>query len=451
MRVELPKEVKRIIDMLHNHGHEAYAVGGAVRDAILGREPKDWDITTNAFPQEIKSIFNKTIDTGIEHGTVTVLMGKVGYEVTTYRIDGEYFDSRHPSSVEFTGNLREDLLRRDFTINAMAYNDLEGLVDEFGGLSDLRNGVIRCVGNARERFSEDALRMLRAVRFSAQLGFKIDNETKEAIEELAPSIVNISSERIRDELLKTIESDNPKHILDLYNLGLTKYILPEFDEMMKCDQNSKHHMYSVGMHTVISMENVPSNRVLRLTMLLHDTGKPKTKTTDQEGYNHFYGHQVESAGIANNVLRRLKMDNATRKKVVRLVRYHDERPKLDEKKVRHKIVDIGIEAFPDLFAVNRADTLAQSEYKREEKLAYIDEFERIYNSIIEKKQALCIGDLKITGSELIKMGLNEGPLVGKVLKELFEEVLNNPDKNTKEYLRGRAGKLIRKYGENNEC
>ncbi len=451
MRVELPKEVKRIIDMLHNHGHEAYAVGGAVRDAILGREPKDWDITTNAFPQEIKSIFNKTIDTGIEHGTVTVLMGKVGYEVTTYRIDGEYFDSRHPSSVEFTGNLKEDLLRRDFTINAMAYNDSEGLVDEFGGLSDLRNGVIRCVGNARERFTEDALRMLRAVRFSAQLGFSVDDETKEAIEELAPSIVNISSERIRDELLKTIESDNPRHILELYNLGLTKYILPEFDEMMKCEQNSKHHMYSVGMHTVISMENVPSNRVLRLTMLLHDTGKPKSKTTDKEGYNHFYGHPVESARIANDVLRRLKMDNATRKKVVRLVRYHDERPKLEEKKVRHKIVDIGIGAFPDLFAVNRADTLAQSEYKREEKLAYIDGFEAIYNSIIEKNQALCIGDLKITGSDLIKMGLKEGPLVGKVLKELFDEVLNNPEKNNKEYLRDRAGKLIRKHGENNEC
>lgn len=451
MRIELPKEVKRIIDMLHNHGHEAYAVGGAVRDAILGREPKDWDVTTNAFPSEIKSIFNKTIDTGIEHGTVTVLIGKVGYEVTTYRIDGEYFDSRHPSSVEFTSNIKEDLLRRDFTINAMAYNDKEGLIDEFGGLSDLKSGIIKCVGNARERFNEDALRMLRAIRFSAQLGFEVDEETKKAIEELAPSIVNISSERIRDELLKTIESDNPRHILDLYNLGLTKYILPEFDEMLECEQNSKHHMYSVGMHTVVSMENVPSNRVLRLAMLLHDTGKPHKKTTDNEGYNHFYGHPVESARIAKDVLRRLKMDNATIKKVVRLVRYHDERPKLEEKKIRHKIVDIGVEAFPDLFTVNRADTLAQSEYKRAEKLAYIDEFEKIYNGIIEKKQALSIGEIEITGGDLISMGLKEGPLVGKVLKELFEEVLNNPEKNTQEYLRDRAGKLIRKYGENNEC
>lgn len=447
MRIELPKEVKKIIYMLQNHGHEAYAVGGAVRDAILGRVPGDWDITTDAFPDEIKSIFNKTIDTGIEHGTVTVLMGGTGYEVTTYRIDGEYFDSRHPASVEFTSNLKEDLLRRDFTINAMAYNDTEGLVDEFGGLKDLELGIIRCVGDARERFSEDALRMLRAVRFSAQLDFSVDEDTKEAIKELSSTIKNISSERIRDELLKTIESDNPRHIIGLFNLGLTKYILPEFDEMMACKQNSKHHMYNVGEHTVVSMENVPSNRVLRLTMLLHDTGKPHKKTVDDEGYNHFYGHPVESAKIANGVLRRLKMDNATRKKVVRLVRYHDERPDLKEKTVRHKIVEIGIEAFPDIFSVNRADTLAQSEYMREEKLAYIDEFEKMYNHIIEEKQALSIGELKITGKDLITMGLKEGPLVGSVLKELFEDVLNEPEHNNEDYLNKRAIKIIAKHGE----
>ncbi len=447
MRIELPKEVKRIIDMLHNHGHEAYAVGGAVRDAILGRKPGDWDITTDAFPSEIKSIFKKTVDTGIEHGTVTVLMGGKGYEVTTYRIDGEYYDSRHPSSVEFTGNLREDLLRRDFTINAMAYNDTDGLIDEFGGLDDIKIGIIRCVGNARERFSEDALRMLRAIRFSAQLGFEVDEDTQNAIRELASTIQNISSERIRDELLKTIESDNPRHVIELYNLGLTKYVLPEFDEMIRCEQNSKHHIYNVGEHTVISMENVPPNRVLRLTMLLHDTGKPIKKTMDDKGYNHFYGHPVESARIANNVLRRLKMDNATRKKVVRLVRYHDERPALDEKVIRHKIVEIGIEAFPDIFTVNRADTLAQSEYMREEKLSYINEYEKIYNHIIEEKQALSIRELEITGSDLVKMGLKEGPLIGEVLKELFEDVLNYPQHNSKDYLYKRAEKLIDKYGE----
>lgn len=444
MKIELPKEVQKIINILQDHGHDAYAVGGAVRDAILGRAPEDWDITTDAFPDEIKSVFKKTIDTGIEHGTVTVLMGGKGFEVTTYRIDGEYLDSRHPKDVEFTSNLTEDLLRRDFTINAMAYNDSKGLVDEYNGLGDIDKGIIRCVGNPKERFTEDALRMLRAVRFSAQLGFDIDEDTRNAIKELAPTIVNISSERIRDELLKLIESDNPSHIRLLYELGLTKHVLPEFDAMMQCEQNSKHHMYSVGEHTIISMENVPPKRVIRLAMLLHDTGKPETKTIGKDGYNHFYGHQKISADIANKVLRRLKMDNDTRNKVVRLVRYHDERPKLDEIRVRHKIVEIGLDAFPDLFTVNRGDTLAQSDYQREEKLKYIDDFEAVYNHIIEKGHALRIADLKITGKDLIDMGLKEGPNIGKVLQELFEDVLNEPNHNTEEYLRERAAIIIDK-------
>ena len=450
MKIKLPKAVQTIIKLLNEHGHEAYAVGGAVRDAVLGRVPKDWDVTTDALPLEIKSIFNKTVDTGIQHGTVTVLMGGSGYEVTTYRIDGEYEDSRHPKDVTFTRNLTEDLKRRDFTVNAMAYNDSDGLIDEFDGAKDLEEGIIRTVGSAKERFSEDALRMLRAVRFSAQLGFSIEESTKEAIIELAPTIQNISAERIRDELLKLIESSNPQKITDLYNLGLTKYILPEFDKMMECEQNSKHHMYSVGEHTVVSMGNVPSDRVYRLTMLLHDSGKPDCKTLGEDGYHHFYNHPAVSAEIANQVLRRLKLDNNTRKKVVKLVRYHDDRPVLKKKSVRRTIAKIGIDAYPDIFTINRADTMAQSTYNREEKLKYIDEYEAIYNEIIEGKSALTIADLKISGRILMDMGIKEGPVIGATLKELLNDVIDEPSHNTEEYLRDKAKEIAGNMENNDE-
>ena len=241
----LPQDVKFIIDNLTEHGYEAYAVGGCVRDTLLSRIPGDWDITTSAKPEQVKAIFSHTIDTGIEHGTVTVMRNHVGYEVTTYRIDGEYEDARHPKEVTFTANLVEDLKRRDFTINAMAYNHQTGLVDEFDGIGDLEQKIIRCVGNPMERFSEDALRMLRAVRFSAQLGCTIEEHTKEAIRQLAPTIAKVSVERITTELVKILISDNPQEIRTAYELGLTKIFLPEFDTIMETPQNTKHHMYSV--------------------------------------------------------------------------------------------------------------------------------------------------------------------------------------------------------------
>ena len=446
MKIELPREVHNIITILQEHGHEAYAVGGAVRDAYLGRTPKDWDVTTDAKPEEIKSYFNRTVDTGIKHGTVTVLMGKCSFEVTTYRIDGEYLDSRHPQEVIFTSSLVEDLKRRDFTINAMAYNEKEGLIDEFGGVKDLEDKIIRTVGSPLDRFDEDALRMLRALRFSAQLGFSVDNETRKAISSLAPTINNISAERIRDELLKLIESDNPGHILELYNLGLTKYFLPEFDDMMACEQKSRHHSYSVGIHTVKSMEYIRAERNLRLTMLLHDMGKPSTKSLGEDGYNHFYGHPAISAEIATKVLRRLKLDNNTIRDVVRLVRSHDERPKLGKKSVRRAIVRIGEDAFPEIFEVQRADTMAQSEYKREEKLNYIDDFENVYNEIIQEKSCLKMSELKITGSDLMAMGLREGPKIGRILHKLFDEVVDDPSKNEINHLRRRASQLIDNMG-----
>ena len=241
IKIEMPQAVKEIIERLESAGYEAFAVGGCVRDAVLGRVPADWDITTSAMPEEVKGLFSRTIDTGIQHGTVTVMKDHVGYEVTTYRIDGEYEDARHPKEVSFTSNLVEDLKRRDFTINAMAYNDRVGIVDEFDGIEDLEKGIIRCVGEAKDRFGEDALRMLRAVRFSAQLGFKIDETTKEAINELAPNLEKISAERIQAELVKLLVSDHPEYLRAAYETGITAVVLPEFDDIMKQEQNDAFH------------------------------------------------------------------------------------------------------------------------------------------------------------------------------------------------------------------
>ena len=290
MKIELPKKVLFIINNLQLAGYDAFAVGGCVRDSILARKPQDWDITTSAKPEAIKEIFRRTIDTGIEHGTVTVMIGKDSYEVTTYRIDGAYEDSRHPKEVRFTNCLEEDLRRRDFTINAMAYNDDVRLVDVFGGMQDLNHHLIRCVGDPRERFSEDALRILRAVRFSAQLDFPIEPDTAKAVKELAPNLKNISAERIQTELVKLLTSPHPERIQDACELGITKVVLPEWDAMVGVKQNTIHHKYDVAEHTLHTLKHVKRDKYLRLTMLFHDMGKPAMKTTDEKGNDHFKGH-----------------------------------------------------------------------------------------------------------------------------------------------------------------
>ena len=290
MKLILPENVSRIIDTLMRAGYEAYAVGGCIRDSLLGREPKDWDITTSASPAEVKALFPKTVDTGIAHGTVTVLLNREGFEVTTYRVDGTYEDFRHPKEVTFTPDLNEDLKRRDFTINAMAYNDTHGLIDAFDGAADLDRKIVRCVGAPKERFSEDALRMMRAVRFGAQLGFTVEEQTRSAICALAPTLKKISAERIQSELVSLLMSDHPEEMRTLYETGITKVILPEFDVMMQTAQNSPHHMYTVGEHTIQSLAQIESKKTLRLAMLFHDIGKPSCKTTGEDGQDHFYGH-----------------------------------------------------------------------------------------------------------------------------------------------------------------
>ena len=434
IKILLPEKVNRIIHSIQAAGFEAYAVGGCVRDSILGRTPDDWDITTSAKPEDIKKIFRRTIDTGIEHGTVTVMLDKEGFEVTTYRIDGEYEDSRHPKEVTFTSNLREDLRRRDFTINAMAYNEEVGLVDIFGGISDIEKKTIRCVGDAKERFTEDALRMMRAVRFSAQLGYSIADSTKEAIRELAPTLQKISAERIQVELVKLVTSDHPDYLKIAYETGITAEVLPEFDLCMETEQNNPHHMYSVGEHTLHAIKNVEKNKVLRLAMLFHDMGKPKAVTTDEKGIHHFYGHNEISSEITRAVLRRLRFDNDTIYKTEKLVYFHDYRPELTDKSIRRFVTKIGKELFPMYVLVQRADILAQSNYKRDQKLQNIQKAEEIFAGIIEREECLSLKDLAVTGKDLIEMGIKPGKEIGEILNGFLEMVIENPTLNKKEIL-----------------
>ena len=450
MHITLPQPVKTIIQTLEAAGFEAFAVGGCVRDSLLHRTPEDWDITTSALPEEVKQLFRRTIDTGIQHGTVTIMIGKEGYEVTTYRIDGAYEDSRHPMDVTFTRSLTEDLRRRDFTINAMAYNDSKGLVDVFDGISDLEKGCIRAVGNPKERFGEDALRILRALRFSAQLGYEIATDTKAAIGELAPTLEKISAERIRTELVKLLVSPHPELLREAYELGVTKVFLPEFDVMMQTVQNNPHHDSTVGEHTLRSVCAIAPDRNLRLSMLLHDVGKPVCRTEDEQHIHHFHGHCDVGSNQTREILRRLKFDNETIRIVCSIVKYHDFNPVLKPSAVRKAINKTGEDIFPMLFAVKRADIMAQSDYQREEKLQYIDELQRIYEEITEAKDCVSIKNLAVTGKEVIHAGMKPGKGIGQVLERLLEDVIETPEHNTAAYLMARLPELIAEIQRENE-
>ena len=438
--MRLPENVQKIITILEEAGFEGYAVGGCVRDTLLHKNPDDWDITTNASPIEVKKLFPCTIDTGIAHGTVTVLIGKETFEVTTYRIDGEYEDARHPKEVVFTSCLSEDLKRRDFTINAMAYNDKTGIVDEFGGIQDLEAKIIRCVGNPEERFTEDALRMMRAVRFSGQLGYEIEFTTGQAINKLAPTLSKISAERICTELTKLMISEHPDYLRKAYELGMTGVFLPEFDAAMETEQNNPHHCYSVGEHILHSLLFVRADKVLRFAMLFHDMGKAVTKSVDEKGVDHFYGHGKISAEMADRIMKRLRFDNDTRQKVVRLVSYHDLKIKLTPEGVRRAVVKIGEDLFPILLEVKRADFLSQSMFKREEKEKELQQLEEIYQTVLKNGDCVSIKMLAVTGSDLIAAGMEPGRAIGVTLQEMLNLVLKEPSLNTKEYLLSRISR-----------
>ena len=439
IEIRIPPGAARILRVLEDHGYEAFVVGGCVRDSLLGRNPNDWDITTSALPLQVKALFRRTIDTGLKHGTVTVLMDGEPFEVTTYRVDGEYLDGRHPSEVTFTASLQEDLQRRDFTINAMAYSEKKGLQDLFGGLPDLEKGLIRAVGDPAKRFGEDALRIMRAVRFAAQLGYEVEEDTVQAMKELAPTLSKISAERIAAELEKLLVSPHPEKLKMAYECGITAVILPEFDRCMETAQNNPHHKYSVGEHTIVSIGNARPDRILRYAMLMHDFGKPSCKTTDDQGIDHFYGHQEVSAQMANDILRRLKTDNETRRSVAKLVRYHDLTCGLTGKSIRKAINLLGEDLFPLYLEVKDADTRAQSDFRFQEKMDYLEEVRLLYRKILEEGDCLSLKDLAVNGKDLIAAGMKPGREIGEVLGAMYRDVIDDPEHNNKDY-------LMEKYG-----
>lgn len=436
----LPEKVRYIINTITKAGYEAFAVGGCIRDSILGQIPDDWDITTSASPHQVKRLFAWTLDTGIKHGTVTVMLDKEGFEVTTYRIDGDYEDGRHPKEVTFTSSLIEDLKRRDFTVNAMAYNDQTGLVDAFEGIKDLNAGIIRCVGSPRERFSEDALRILRAVRFSARLGYEIEPQTLDAIRELAPNLIHVSAERIQAELTRLVVSPHPENFKIAYETGITRIILPEFDACMKTEQNNPHHCYSVGEHILKSMQEISPDKILRLAMLFHDIGKPLTQTVDENGIHHFHGHPAVSEKIAGSVLKRLKFDNHTISMVTGLVKYHDQKVLPEPKYVRRAILRMGEDIFPLLYDVKLADLRAQSNFQRREKEENLDAVYQIYRQIMDEGQCVSLKTLAISGRDLIDhTGMKPGRELGETLQNLLDMVIEDPSLNKRETLLKIAG------------
>lgn len=450
----LPRQVKQIIDTLQQHGYEAYAVGGCVRDAMLGRTPQDWDITTSALPIQVKALFRRTIDTGIQHGTVTVLLEKEGFEVTTYRVDGKYEDGRHPSEVAFTASLTEDLKRRDFTINAMAYNETEGLVDLFHGAEDLKAGVIRCVGEAKERFSEDALRILRAFRFSAQLDFTLEEKTLQAAGELAETLKKISAERIYAELTKLLWSEHPERLLAAYEKGITTVILPEFDKMCETPQHHPAHFADVGLHSLHTVARIQKKsafsgepleqqdyRRLRLAALFHDVGKPECRTTDEKQVDHFRGHAEAGAERVKKILRRLKADNATIDTVVALVRWHDYPFVPEERPMRRAMHRMGAELVPLLLELRYADLLAHAEPYCTEGPENLEKVWKVYRAIRSREECTSLKELAVNGSDLIAIGFAPGKELGAVLEQLLFQVIEAPEKNVRQVLLAEANRL----------
>lgn len=437
IKIEMPINVKKILSILYFEGCAGYIVGGCVRDSILGLIPNDWDICTNCVPEDMLHIFSsfKIILTGFKHGTVTVVIGGENYEITTYRIDSNYIDGRHPEKVTFTEKLKEDLKRRDFTINAMAYNDRVGLVDHHGGLQDILDKKIRCVGDPLERFEEDYLRMLRGVRFAVQLGYSLEQNTFDAIKKLCRNIANISAERIREELNEILLSREPSRGFRLLNAtGLLKYIMPELCICVGFDQRNPYHCKDVFDHTLDVVDNTEADLILRLAALFHDIGKPETFFIDERHIGRFFGHSIRGAEIAEKVMKRLKYDNKSIAQVMILVKEHMSRYKnLSDKALKRFINRVGRDNIDRLFKLQIADVEAlasEDEMNIDDILKLKSEVERILN----EKQPLSVKDLEIDGYDLIKLGIPEGEQIGVILGELLEIVLEDPETNKKDIL-----------------
>ena len=430
--IKIPQDVKNIMDILSKNGHKAYVVGGCVRDSIMNREPNDWDVTTDASPERIKELFTsfRTVDTGIQHGTVLIVSGKTPVETTTFRIDGEYTDNRHPDSVEFTQNIEDDLARRDFTINAMAYNETDGLIDPFGGRKDIENRIIRCVGDPDTRFNEDALRIMRAIRFSSVLGFAIEEKTSESVIKNETLLSSIAVERISTELLKLLCGENVLNVLTEYRSVIGVFI-PELKLEFDFAQYGKKHGYDVWMHTVHTVNNIENDPVLRLTMLLHDCGKVATHKLDENGNSTFRSHAAVGGVIAENILRRLKMSKYYISTVSFLVSIHDKEVPETRADVKKYIRDLGEENFIRLMKIRRADKSGLAKGFRDitDKLIFAY---TTFDDVMNNDEPYCLAQLAVNGNDIKQyVGNNE---IGSTLASLLDMVIENPELNEKEIL-----------------
>lgn len=426
----------KLIDFIEKSGFEAYAVGGCVRDGIMNRSCDDIDITTSAKPDELEKILTdnhiRFIETGIQHGTITVLYENSSFEVTTFRTDGNYCDSRHPENVSFVSDIKEDLARRDFTVNAMAYNNRTGLVDLYGGNDDIQNKLIRAVGDADTRFKEDALRIMRAIRFSSVLDFGIEENTKKALFNNKELLKNVSAERIYTELSKLLMGDNVFNVLTQYR-DIIAVCVPELRHIFNIEQNTKWHIYDVWRHTAKAVEHSPKDLAIRYTMLLHDIGKAFSKTTDENGTDHFKGHQKISEGYAESALKRLKAPNEIYNRVMAVVPIHDIHIGIERKNVKKWLSKLGESTLRDLIEVKRADKLSQNPEMTAPELERLNITENILNDIIANGEPFTVKDLKINGNDLMSLGF-QGRQIGEIQKLLLDKVMLDELPNEKAIL-----------------
>ena len=433
--IKLPNQVSDIINRLDEYGYVAYVVGGCLRDGILGKTPHDWDICTSATPDKVIEIFSDTevIPTGLQHGTVTIILDHTPYEVTTFRIDGNYSDNRRPDDVKFTTNIIDDLSRRDFTINAMAYNPKTGLIDPFGGRKDIQDGIVRCVGDAKERFGEDALRMLRAIRFAVQLNFNIDYKTKSAIQMLRKNILNISQERITSELNKMVICIG-FYMQLLFHRELFALIIPELDKCIDFNQNNPYHCYTVYTHIAHAVGYGMPDLIAKLALLFHDIGKPECQVFDENGVAHYYGHAKISADIADKRMKAMRYDNDTRNKVVELISYHDAALEATPKHIKKWLNKIGEEQFRRLLNVRSADVCAQSSQYLVNRLDKIEQVRKCLEEVLSSEQCFQLKDLAVNGKDLMAIGIEPGKRMGDILDQLLDMVIDGEVENEKDKL-----------------
>lgn len=429
----MPVAVRQVMLALHAGGYEAFLVGGCVRDLLMGSVPKDWDITTSATPSDMKEIFSdfKLIETGLKHGTITVLINGEPLEITTFRVDGKSSDHRRPDTVSFTKSLQEDIVRRDFTMNAIAYSLDTGLIDFVGGIQDIKSGIIRCVGDPDLRFQEDGLRMLRALRFAAVLGFDIDAKTAESIHTNKRLLENISAERIYAEMTRMLTGREVGKVLRQY-ADVLCVMIPEFTPMIGFAQHNQHHCFDVWQHTVAVVENSLPVPLLRWAALLHDIGKPACFTLDANGVGHFYGHAAIGREMADEIMRRLKFDNKTRERILLLIAHHDTPIPCDEKTIKRYLNRFGAEVLFEIIALARADNLGQSEAFRHRQTEY-DALETLVHEILHKQPCVSLKDMAINGNDLLELGYR-GKEIGNALTLLLEAVIEGYAANEKQEL-----------------